>query len=302
MDFVIQVPQPFNLKATIKTHGWFQLAPFYWDEEKSALLWATKINGQSPILVTISQQSAFPKTVKINSSVAANITDKEREILIKRFRHIFNLDVDLADFYLMCKNHPLLNQVEVRGMGRLMRTESVYEDVFKSICGTNIQWKQAVKTINTISQLGDAVPGTEYHLFPSAQQILAKGESYLKDVGRVGYRSSYLFDLAERFVQGEPAALAVENGEIVGKDLFKYFLDFKGIGKVTAKYLSALYGYFEEMAVDSLVISYMRSRHFNGEIPTEKQIEEFYAKFGKWRYLAYWMEFIVADGWDPNSQ
>ena len=57
-----------------------------------------------------------------------------------------------------------------------------------------------------------------------------------------------------------------------------------------------------DMAIDSLVVKYMTEEHFNGIKPTNKQIEEFYDRFGTWRYLAYWMEFIVNQGWSPDAQ
>ena len=301
MDFVYSVPQPFNLKATIKTHGWFQLAPFYWNEENSELVWATKLSRQSPVLVILSEQGPSKKFAQINFHTDTDLSADQHQMLVGKFHHVFNLDLDLTEFYKICAQYPVLEKVEIRGMGRLMRAESLFEDIFKSICGTNIQWKQAVKIINTISQAGEKVPGTENHVFPSPQQILEKGETYLKEVGRVGYRSSYLIDVARRFDLGEKFAKAVESGEMSGKDLVKYFLDFRGIGKATARYLAALYGNFEDMAIDSLVISYMSKNHFNGETPTEKQIEEIYTKFGTWKYLAYWMEFIISDGWIPDN-
>jgi 3-methyladenine DNA glycosylase/8-oxoguanine DNA glycosylase len=301
MNFVYSILQPFNLKATTKTHGWFQLAPFYWDEKKSALGWATKLYDQSPFLVHLKEVDPNSETTNIQFTVDKKLPTNARVMLIQKFRHIFNLDLDLSDFYDKCNDSSVLQQVGRRGMGRLLRSESVFEDVFKSICGTNIQWKQAVKIINQISQLGDVIPGTDYHLFPSPKQIIEKGEKYLKEVGRVGYRSSYLMDLANRFAKDESLFYSVNGSEILGKELVKFFLDFKGVGKVTARYLAALYGHFEDMAIDSLVYSYMSSRHFNGETPSDSQIEDFYAIFGEWKYLAYWMEFILAEGWKPED-
>lgn len=299
-SFSYNITIPFNLEATLKTHGWFQLTPFYWDDKSKILNWAVKIN-EKPIWVTVRQVNAENNSTPLQFAVYTENSDPDEKTIINKFRHIFNLDLDLGEFYKISAKYPLLDQVKKRGMGRLMRAGSVYEDIFKSICGTNVQWKQAVKMINNIAQLGEPVTGTEYRIFPGPKVVLNAGEKFLKDVGRVGYRSSYLIELCQRFIDGASEALAVENGEKTGIELYKYFLGFKGIGKTTARYLSALYGYFEDMAVDSLVLSYMAKTHFSGEKPTEKQVEEFYAKFGRWRYLAYWMEFIIAGGWSPDQ-
>ncbi len=298
--FVYNIPAPFDLEATLKTHGWFQLTPFYWDDKSKILNWAVKINDK-PIWVTVQQGKAGNNSTQLQfAGHTENSAPDEKEI-INKFRHIFNLDLDLTEFYEISSQYPLLDQVKKRGMGRLMRAGSVYEDIFKSICGTNVQWKQAVKIINNIAQLGDPIPGTDFQIFPGPKVVVNAGEDFLKDVGRVGYRSSYLIELCQRFADGEPEALAVESGEKTGVELYKYFLGFKGIGKTTARYLSALYGCFEDMAVDSLVLSYMAKTHFGGKKPTEKQVEEFYANFGRWRYLAYWMEFIISGGWSPDE-
>ena len=304
MRFTHTVKKPFNFEATLKTHGWFELVPFYWDFNTKTLNWAIRLEKDHPLLVKISEKyQTLDKThSEIEFILNNNVTDSVRDHIIYKFRYIFNLDLDLDPFYKMCTQYQALQQVPSAGIGRIMRSESVFEDIFKSICGTNVQWKQAVKMINTISQLGQAVTNTEYCAFPTPQQILKAGESWLKDVGRVGYRSGYLIELCERFVDSEPIAHRAENGDMPAKELKSFFLSFKGIGKVTTNYLLALYGHFDDLAVDSLVISFMAQKHFNGTKPTEKQVKDFYAEFGQWRYLAYWMEFIMSGGWIPDEK
>lgn len=297
MTFDIRIKKPFSFIAAMKTHGWFQLPPYYWHEEAGELLWVVRMNDAvTPVRIRPLRETKVSSWVQfdIDEPAAQNVVEQ-------KFRYIMNLDLDLSGFYQLCREDGVLAQAPERGIGRLMRAESLYEDVFKSICGTNVQWKQAVKMIHNIAQLGDAVAGTDYHLFPSARQILDAGESFLKEKGRVGYRSSYLVDLAERFAKGEADAAAAERGEMSPGELKKYFLSFKGIGKTTAHYLLALYGHFEEMAVDSLVLKYMSQRHFNGIVPTERQVADFYERYGRWRYLAYWMEFIINEGWNPDA-
>ncbi|MBD3383620.1 hypothetical protein GF407_01725, partial [candidate division KSB1 bacterium] len=225
-----------------------------------------------------------------------------KDHFIGKCRHIFNLDLDLNPFYRICRKDPVLYSVISSGRGRLMRSESIYEDIFKSICSTNIQWKQAVKMINRIGRAGSQVTGSDYRCFPTPRQILDKGESFLKEQGRAGYRSRYLIDLCRRFLDNEPKALKAEKGELCAKTLKHYFLSFSGIGKTTARYLMALYGHFEEIAVDSLVISYLSKTVFDGKQPNEKQIHEYFSCYGKWAYLAYWMEFILAGGWKPREE
>ena len=297
MQFEIKIKKPFSFVATMKTHGWFQLPPFYWDEDARVLNWATCIQN-SKHLVRLQDSRETPSF----SYVLCDVDDAALQPTVEqKFRYIMNLNLDLSGYYRLCEQDPLMAQVPKRGIGRLMRAESLFEDVFKSICATNVQWTQAVKMVHNIAALGDNLAGTEFFVFPSPHQIVKVGEDFLKERGRVGYRSSYLIELAKRFTDGEPDAARVESGDMLPNEMKKYFLSFKGVGKTTAHYLMALHGHYEEMAVDSLVIKYMKAMHFNGETPTEKQVVQFYERFGRWRYLIYWMEFIVNEGWNPDA-
>lgn len=293
-------PPPFNFKAVLFSHGWFQLTPFYWQPKSQTLLWATRLPDQTPLLLRLTgsgEKNAQPLLLDADHEISAHKND-----LIKKCRHVFNLDLDLTDFYALCKKDPLLKGVIAGGRGRLMRAESVYENIFKAICGTNVQWKQAVNMINRIGSIGTAASHTEYRCFPTPQQVLQAGESFLKTHGRVGYRSRYLIDLCRRFAAGEPEAKAAQNGSMQKAELKRYFLSFSGIGKTTARYLMALYGHFDEIAVDSLVISCLSKTVFDGNKPSEQQVHDYFAHYGKWAYLAYWMEFILAGGWQPENR
>ena len=301
MTFSYEIPKPFSFEATVKTHGWFQLVPFYWENQSKVLRWAVNLNSDNCALVSIREDTNHNgNSTKLIFDTSLS-GDGIKDLIIQKFRHVFNLDMDLSGFYKICARDSVLKKVPALGMGRIMRCESVFEDVFKSICGTNVQWKQAVTMINKIAVLGTKVPGSEYRRFPTPRQILDAGEQFLKETGRVGYRSSYLIELCERFQNSETALPQTGNDSLSFENLNKYFLGFKGIGKVTARYLCALYGKYDELAVDSLVISYMTKTHFNGVKPTGKQVEDFYAEFGSWKYLAYWMEFIVNKGWNPDA-
>ncbi|MBN2413288.1 hypothetical protein JXQ31_16535 [candidate division KSB1 bacterium] len=301
MDFIYEIPKPFSFEATVKTHGWFQLTPFYWDNQAKILRWAVGLDSTNPVLISVSEDNDHNQTSTKLLFTGSFPDDGIKDIIIRKFRHIFNLNMDLTGFYKICSRYPILQKVPQLGMGRIMRCESVFEDVFKSICGTNVQWKQAVTMINNIARLGTPVPGSDLRLFPSPEQILDAGEQFLKETGRVGYRSGYLIDLCQRSLQHDQMLTQIENGSLSYNELNKYFLSFKGIGKITARYLCALYGKYDELAVDSLVISYMTKTHFKGIKPTAKKVEDFYSEFGSWKYLAYWMEFIINKGWNPDA-
>lgn len=285
--------QPFHLENVLKSHGWFQLPPFYWIAADKSVDW---ILAHDSRIIKINLVQTDAKFITVSSH-----EEYDPSIIHSQISHIFNLDLELDEFYQLCKSNPLLVDLKSKGMGRMMRNTCLYEDVFKSICGTNVQWKQAVNMINNIATIGEEYNDSQMYCFPRAEQILKAGEPFLKETGRVGYRSSYLIDLCKRVSEQDPLMTKADNGELGEQEFYQLLLSFKGIGTVTANYLMALYGYYNRMSIDSLVISYMRTRHFDGITPTAKQINDFFDHYGKWKYLVYWMEFIVTQGWKPDE-
>ena len=297
MTFKYHILQPFDLENSLKSHGWFQLVPFYWNESLKLFSWVTLLD--SPVKIDIRQRSRDESKTVLEFTVERTISADEKNCIIQKFEHIFSLHLDLSTFYSQCESHNVLKYVRKLGLGHLMRSESLYEDIIKSICGTNVQWTQAVKMVNNIAAAGPIIENL-YHAFPSPGTLLEKGESYFKETGRVGYRSRYLLDCCNRFVNGEVQSKQAEKGRLNSDELRSYFTSFSGIGPITANYLLALYGSFEDIAVDSFVLSYMKNMHF-GYKPTPAEVQDYYAQFGSWRYLAYWMEMIINNGWSATD-
>ena len=53
---------------------------------------------------------------------------------------MFRLDEDLRRFYTLCRKRGAPWTQVTRGLGRLLRSPNLFEDIVKTICTTNIQW------------------------------------------------------------------------------------------------------------------------------------------------------------------
>ena len=53
---------------------------------------------------------------------------------------MLRLDEDFAEFHALCKSRGGVWQNINRGVGRLLRSPTVFEDLVKVICTTNVQW------------------------------------------------------------------------------------------------------------------------------------------------------------------
>jgi 3-methyladenine DNA glycosylase/8-oxoguanine DNA glycosylase len=211
--------------------------------------------------------------------------------MARRANVILRLDEDLRGFYALCKTRPELHAALEAGAGRVMRSPSFWEDVVKTILGTNTVWKQAVVMINRLAELGYECPAQpELRAWPTPGQVTRAGERFLRDTVRAGYRSPYVVELAQRMKSGDIDLEAVE-AQIPGMDadtLFRTLTSIKGIGKSSAHYLMNLLGRYDHISIDSATYAYAKRELFRGRRPTEKQIRKKFAEFGRWQSLVYW--------------
>ena len=91
------------------------------------------------------------------------------------------------------------------------------ENVIKAICGTNVNWGQAVKMINRIGQLGPTIPNfANLNAWPTPRQILRAGKTYLTERCRVGYRADSILAFCENVRDGsiDPESLIEEAAKV----------------------------------------------------------------------------------------
>ena len=73
-------------------------------------------------------------------------------------------------------------------------------------------------------------------------------------------------------------------------DLFDSYLALPGIGPYGAAHLLAMDGRHDFIAVDTEFRKFVRERYHGGRKVSDRTLLRHYAKWGRWRYLAYWSE------------
>jgi len=281
--------QPVSLQAIVKAHGWWQCQPYRWREAEDALdVAARRWSGAvgEPLVFSISQGEGgsllvyCPDAPSLNDACAATAV-------------ICNLAWDLSGFYHRCRGDETLGDLEAMGAGRVMRGLDLFEDLAKAISFTNIRWSQAVVCINRLVRgSGTPIPGEDLWVFPTAGQILDFGLAGLTGCG-LGYRAAWVMDLA-RQVADDPMLLS-RAPVLDGRALRRFFTGFLGIGPVTARYLAAMYGHFDELAVDSAVLAHVRQTHPDaGDTPGDAAA--WYHRYAPFDALAWMMEWALAQG------
>ncbi|RME37526.1 MAG: hypothetical protein D6788_09270, partial [Planctomycetota bacterium] len=225
----------------------------------------------------------------------AEVDRKDVTRIADRLRIALRLDDDLSGFYETCAAHPTLHVLPKIGAGRLLRCASMTENILKAICGTNVNWNQAVKMINRIAQLGPIFPHfRNLHAWPTPEEILRAGRRYLVDVCRVGYRAESILALcrdvcAGRFDPEELDAMA-RCPDVSTDDLLERLRSVRGVGPATAHALLGFLGRSDRLTIDTATIAHVRETYHHRRRPTARQIERRYARYGRWKNRVLWYE------------
>jgi len=111
---------------------------------------------------------------------------------------MFRLAEPMDEFYARAKREPEFRWVAKSGGGRLLRTQTVFEDVVKMICTTNCSWALTkIITDNLATLLGSEV-SEGMHSFPEPAAIAAQTDSFMRKQIRCGYRAPFLLEFGRK--------------------------------------------------------------------------------------------------------
>lgn len=280
--FLLPVPPEFNFQSTIHSHGWCMLEPFARSEDPLTLHTRFSAGGEAADVRFRWMETAG--AVRVESDRSLN--PRERRILLDDARAIFFLDLDLGPFYAMTRREKGFSWIPRRGAGRMMRSPTFFEDAVKMILTTNCSWSLTVAMCrNLVAFCGDGCG-----LFPTPAQIARRGERFLRERVKLGYRAPYVLELARRTDAGsfDPESFrstTEETGAVQSR-----LREIKGIGPYAAENLLKLLGRFDHLGLDSWSRSRYYEMHAGGQKVPDARIDKHYASFGPWKGLAFWLD------------
>ena len=74
--------------------------------------------------------------------------------------------------------------------------------------------------------------------------------------------------------------------------LIDSYLDLPGIGPYGDAHLRAMDGKHDDIAVDTEFRRFVREKYHGGRKVSDAAMLRRYAKWGRWKYLAYWSELV----------
>lgn len=294
------VPTPFDFTAAASSHGWAALRPFSWDAASGTLHRTQQLGSGTVVAMSMQpggDASAPAVTVGVNSP--APLSPAEQTEVRQGVRRMLRLDEDFSDLYRRqteLRQHPLRI---APGGGRLLRCPTLFEDMIYTLCTTNIAWSGTKRMVQLLTEkLGQPIPGDDSRrALPTAQAIAAVGPEFLRQETGLGYRSGYVWQLADDVASGRLNLADFEQPDIPTDELYKAVRRLKGFGDYATSTVLMLLGRYDRLAIDSELRSFVTAKYFNGQLPEkEADIRAIYEPWGRWRYLAYWFDTPPEDG------
>jgi N-glycosylase/DNA lyase len=290
------VPSGFRLYRTAMSHGWCQLTPTAYDEGRDVLHRTLATPDAGPLTVSVTQL----RDGRLQSTWGrAKGSCDDRIVIRAALRRMLALDDDLSELYVACATPwtgrsrrgtpPDLSWVQPAGVGRLLRSPSVFEDLVKTLTTTNCSWALTVLMCRRlVESLGAEGPAGE-RAFPTPDAMAAAGEAHFSEVVRAGYRSRAFVELATRVRDADIDPEAWLDPAISDDEVLAGVRSLRGFGPYAAEGMLGLLGRPRGLALDSWVRAQLPViAGVNGM--TDKQITARYAPYGRWAGTALWLE------------
>lgn len=282
---------PFHLPAVVRSHGWYQLAPFEWDEAGGALRTVVRLENGRVLALAVTANGGG-----VTVSVPGRLNKREQAEVAARTAWMLDLDADFGEFYALADAEPRLAHCRPKAFGRLLRAPALFEDIVKVMMTTNIQWGGTKRLVAALVEaFGESLAvDPARRAFPTAERIARSRESTLRRLG-LGYRAPYLLKLARDVAAGRVDLEAFKDPTPLTEDLRRALLALPGIGPYAAATLLGLLGRYDFIGVDSEAVSAVSKGFYNGRPVGAKEVEAVFGRWGCYKALAYWF-------WDFDGQ
>ncbi len=286
----VETPPQFSFNSTLRSHGWVQLPPFEAAQDFSYVSRIHQLSddGIIKLIVTPGEDGRLEIVVENGDG---ELSIRQLQEVMTAVRRMFNLDVALQEFYSLMRDNPRYEWVERYGAGRLFRAPTVWEDLVKTLMTTNTTWGATRGMVTRITELGDQLPEGE-HTFPGPDRIASLEIHELDQHVRAGYRTEYLYELAQQVAAGDLSVESWQDPGLSSQDLYNRVTSLKGFGPYAAGSVLKLLGKFDRIALDTVARKMYVREHNTGEAVSDSEIRSHYEPYGKWRGLVLWLDLL----------
>lgn len=284
MRLKLTANSPFSFESVVKSHGWWQLAPFSYDEERKVLTYIAHLSSGRVLDISMNEISSGV-SVKVDDSLKKD----EKQEVKQMVTWMLGLKQDFSTFYTLVGKEPRLFRIVEQAKGRVLRSPTLFEDIIKTILTTNTLWAGTKRMVsNLVEQFGKSLNDGSGCAFPTASRLAKTTEKVLRTETRLGYRAPYVLDVARVFASSSTELEELKISNLATLDLRKKLLSLKGIGSYAAANLLIILGRYDFIPVDSWAKTVVSHEWYDGKSIGAMEIEAAFERWGEWKGLAYW--------------
>ena len=279
--------EPIDLYRVFASYGVVDLPPGRVDEAARAYETTLSLPRRRPRTVVIRRGTPGHASVDVRGPGVSEAVFRTVAIEVRR---ILNLDENLAPFYDVANRDPELCWA-ARGAGRMLRTQTVFETVVKTICTTNCAWSGTVRMVTAlVEHLGEPSAGNHGRAFPAPRAMAEADDAFYREVVRAGYRGQYLRALAASVAGGslELEPLAASRSGMADEEVASQLLALPGVGPYAAAHIMMLLGRYSRLVLDSWTRPTYARLAGRDAVP-DAEIEERFRPYGRYAGLAFWL-------------
>lgn len=296
-EITIPIEKPFNLQETIRSHGWIDLLPNYPADDYRAFQRVEQMPSGRTALLSVNGAGGEEKAlsaIHVTVDHEGSLSGSDKDEIIGRSRYMLRLDEDMDGFYAHCRQIGGKWRNFSRGNGYLMRSPTVFEDLVKVICTTNIQWGGTKRMVQElVGAFGAPLSlDDQKKAFPAPERIAAVPIETFNEQVRLGYRTGYIYELAGQAARGEIILQDFNDPALSSEEIRKRLIAIKGVGSYAAASMMMLLGRYDFIPVDTVFRDFMKATNFKDREFSEAEGLQIYEPWGKWKYLAYWFEML----------
>jgi N-glycosylase/DNA lyase len=280
---------PYDLRRTLFGHGWIDLAPHAWDDAAARFTTACAVDGHGVDVDVVQRGDAL----HVRGVAAEPLARDARKHLVLGLRRVLRTDVDLSEFWDLCRGHEHLRWVPRLCAGHLMQSPTLFEDLLRLLLTTNCSWAATRLMCQRLCDgLGEATPSGR-RAFPGPGACADAGERFFRDVVRAGYRASSCAKLARGFADGTWSEAWFADPELPVDERRRRLLALPGFGPYAVGHALRGLGCHADLALDSWCRARLATLWGRRRPPTDGAVARRYARFGAYRGLALWMDLTA---------
>jgi 3-methyladenine DNA glycosylase/8-oxoguanine DNA glycosylase len=304
----VETPSAFDLDLTVRSHGFYDLAPWSYHPERCLLARPLRLASGRVATVEVTPCVGAGAGLALRILAEGRLSGAEAREVRAQIRTCLALDEDLAPFHARIRELertppprlvlPRLAWAAERGAGRLLRSPTVFEEAVKMLCTTNCTWALTRTMVkNLVENLGEPAP-LGGRTFPTPEAMAERPERFYREVVRAGYRSGAMRSIACQVASG---ALDMERWRDPGltlEALAGRIGELPGFGPYATEHLLRLLGHHDHLALDSWTRGKLARLRASRRAPSDRAMKRWYQPYGRFAGLAMWLE-LTADWFDP---